>query len=94
MVDKIWYTWQQSHPANFWAYKGGSVQNLTSLQALEDWPNGMAPELHVSRLAPMTSCICICIPLHERTRMTDVHAHFLGVLSWTRGSLRAGCSRS
>lgn len=48
MVDKVWADWQNKNPENFWAYKGGSVQNLTSLQALKDWPNGMAPELTVS----------------------------------------------
>ena len=48
MVDKVWYDWQHANPANFWAFKGGSVQNLTSLQALQDWPNGMAPDLSVS----------------------------------------------
>ena len=56
MVDKVWSDWQNAHPANFWAYKGGSVQNLTSLQAIHDWPNGMAPELHVST----SPILCFC----------------------------------
>ena len=48
MVDKVWYDWQHASPANFWAFKGGSVQNLTSVQALHDYPNGMPPALSVS----------------------------------------------
>ncbi|KAI0743508.1 Di-copper centre-containing protein [Daedaleopsis nitida] len=52
MVDKIWYDWQMENPANFWAYKGGSVQNLTSLEAVKDWPNGMAPFLHLDSSIP------------------------------------------
>ena len=47
MVDKVWYDWQNANPSNFWAYQGGSVQNLTSLQALADYPNGMPPSLYV-----------------------------------------------
>ncbi|KAI0743507.1 Di-copper centre-containing protein [Daedaleopsis nitida] len=45
MVDKVWYDWQHAHPANSWAFRGGSVQNLTSVQALHDYPNGMPPAL-------------------------------------------------
>ena len=47
MVDKVWYDWQNANPSNFLAYQGGSVQNLTSLQALADYPNGMPPYLSV-----------------------------------------------
>ena len=47
MVDKVWYDWQNANISNFWAYQGGSVQNLTSLQALADYPNGMPPSLYV-----------------------------------------------
>ncbi|RPD74200.1 Di-copper centre-containing protein [Lentinus tigrinus ALCF2SS1-7] len=52
MVDKIWYDWQRANSANFWAYKGGSVQNITSVQALHDWPNGMAPDLSLNSTIP------------------------------------------
>lgn len=48
MVDKVWYDWQRRDPANFWAFEGGSVQNITSLVALNEYPNGMPPALHVS----------------------------------------------
>ncbi|KAI0645622.1 Di-copper centre-containing protein [Trametes meyenii] len=52
MVDKVWFDWQNKNPDNFWAYKGGSVQNLTSVQALKDWPNGMAPDLTLDSSIP------------------------------------------
>ena len=47
MVDKVWYDWQHANQENFWAFHGGSVQNLSSLQALSDYPNGMPPYLSV-----------------------------------------------
>ncbi|KAI8993090.1 Di-copper centre-containing protein [Trametes punicea] len=49
----VWSDWQRTDPrASFWAFKGGSVQNLTSLQALHDFPNGMAPELALDSVIP------------------------------------------
>ena len=55
MVDKVWYDWQHASPENFWAFHGGSVQNLSSLQALADYPNGMAPNLSVRTTLPASS---------------------------------------
>ncbi|KAI0323589.1 Di-copper centre-containing protein [Cubamyces sp. BRFM 1775] len=52
MVDKIWRVWQTKHPSNLWAFKGGSVQNITSLEALRDYPNGMAPDLTLDSVIP------------------------------------------
>ncbi|TBU33894.1 Di-copper centre-containing protein [Dichomitus squalens] len=52
MVDKVWYDWQHANPENFWAYHGGSVQNITSLQALSDYPNGMPPYLSLNSKIP------------------------------------------
>ncbi|KAL7281743.1 hypothetical protein ACG7TL_005061 [Trametes sanguinea] len=53
MVDKVWSDWQSTDPAhNFWAFEGGSVQNITSLQALHDYPNGMAPPLTLDSVIP------------------------------------------
>ncbi|KAI0745848.1 Di-copper centre-containing protein [Earliella scabrosa] len=52
MVDKVWFDWQRRHPQNLWAFKGGSVQNLTSLEAIRDYPNGMAPELSLDSMIP------------------------------------------
>ncbi|OBZ67004.1 hypothetical protein A0H81_12820 [Grifola frondosa] len=52
MVDKVWYDWQHKSASNFWAYKGGSVQNITNLQALHDYPNGMPPELSLNSTMP------------------------------------------
>ncbi|KAI0663578.1 Di-copper centre-containing protein [Cubamyces menziesii] len=52
MVDKVWFDWQNKDPASFWSYKGGSVENLTSLQALKDYPNGMPPELLLDSIIP------------------------------------------
>ena len=56
MVDKVWFDWQNKDPASFWSYKGGSVENLTSLQALKDYPNGMPPELLVSAPSHLLRC--------------------------------------
>ena len=56
MVDKIWRAWQTKHPSNLWAFKGGSVQNITSLEALRDYPNGMAPDLTVRPLHTGSGC--------------------------------------
>ncbi|KAI0663577.1 Di-copper centre-containing protein [Cubamyces menziesii] len=53
MVDKIWRAWQTHHPSsNLWAFKGGSVQNITSLEALRNYPNGMAPALTLDSVMP------------------------------------------
>ncbi|KAH9892510.1 Di-copper centre-containing protein [Cubamyces lactineus] len=57
MVDKIWRAWQTNHrdpsaTTNLWAFKGGSVQNITSLEALRDYPNGMAPDLSLDSVIP------------------------------------------
>ncbi|KAI1794064.1 Di-copper centre-containing protein [Ganoderma leucocontextum] len=52
MVDKVWYDWQNANSTNFWAFQGGSVQNLTSLQALADYPNGMAPYVYLNSTLP------------------------------------------
>lgn len=79
MVDKVWSDWQNKNPENFWAYKGGSVQNLTSVQALKDWPNGMAPELTVSLVLA-----CFAFALRLTTTASP--------LSWIRPSLRMECS--
>lgn len=79
MVDKVWSDWQNKNPDNLWAYKGGSVQNLTSVQALKDWPNGMAPELTVSLV---WACFAFAL------RLTAV----VSSCSWTRPFLRTECS--
>lgn len=52
MVDKVWYDWQRKHAVNFWAYEGGSVQNLTSLAAIDEYPNGMPPALSLNSIIP------------------------------------------
>ena len=48
MVDKVWYDWQHRDATNFWAFEGGSIQNISSLAAINEYPNGMPPALHVS----------------------------------------------
>ncbi|KAI0082073.1 Di-copper centre-containing protein [Panus rudis PR-1116 ss-1] len=52
MVDKVWFEWQRAHPSNFWSFKGGSIQNLTSVEAYETYPNGMPPMLSFDSVMP------------------------------------------
>lgn len=54
MVDKVWFDWQHKEPSNFWAFQGGSVQNITSLAAAVEYPNGMPPLLNVSSFDPIS----------------------------------------
>lgn len=32
MVDRVWYEWQHRSPENFWAFEGGTVQVLDTLE--------------------------------------------------------------
>jgi len=52
MVDKIWYDWQLKHKANFWSYRGGSVQALEDYVDYDQNPNGVAPWLNFSSPVP------------------------------------------
>ncbi|KAK7692790.1 hypothetical protein QCA50_004423 [Cerrena zonata] len=52
MVDNVWYDWQHRDASNFWAFEGGSVQNITTLAAIDEYPNGMPPALHLNSVMP------------------------------------------
>jgi len=52
MVDKVWYDWQHKNPANFWAYEGGSVQSIDTLEDYEKYPNGAPPALNFKSPLP------------------------------------------
>ena len=48
MIDKIWFDWQSLDPVNAGSFFGGSVQNIESLDAYRQYPNGAPPYLSVS----------------------------------------------
>jgi hypothetical protein len=48
MIDKIWHDWQCRDPVNANSYFGGSVEQLESLDAYYQYPNGGPPFLSVS----------------------------------------------
>jgi tyrosinase len=48
MIDKIWYDWQSRNPVNVKSFFGGSVEQLGSLDAYKQYPNGGPPFLSVS----------------------------------------------
>ena len=48
MVDKLWYDWQHTHPANFWSYRGGADTAIRSAGLALSFPNGAPPFLNVS----------------------------------------------
>ena len=48
MIDKIWYDWQHRNPVNANSFFGGSVQSIESLDAYNQYPNGVSPNLTVS----------------------------------------------
>lgn len=48
MVDKVWFDWQNKHPANARAYAGGSVQAFENETIYNQYPNGAPPYLTVS----------------------------------------------
>jgi len=52
MVDKIWYDWQHKNSANFWAYHGGSVEEIDNLSDYDKYPNGGPPYLSFNSTLP------------------------------------------
>lgn len=48
-VDRLWWLWQEKSQTNKFAFRGGSVQNIT---AIEGYQNGMPPWLKNSDLIP------------------------------------------
>lgn len=48
MVDKVWFDWQQKHPANAKAFTGGAVEHLTNVTDYKKYPTGGPPWLTVS----------------------------------------------
>jgi len=54
MIDKLWYDWQQAHPANFWSFAGGSVPLVNNFVPDPAFPNGAPPYVQVRSLFPTT----------------------------------------
>jgi len=52
MIDKIWYDWQSLDPVNTGSFFGGSVQNVESLDAYQQYPNGAPPYLSPNSTMP------------------------------------------
>ncbi|KAJ7429737.1 Di-copper centre-containing protein [Mycena galericulata] len=52
MVDKMWYDWQNAHPANTKEFFGGSVEALENATYYNEFPNGAAPFLTVNSTMP------------------------------------------
>ncbi|KDN46163.1 hypothetical protein RSAG8_04390, partial [Rhizoctonia solani AG-8 WAC10335] len=48
-VDRLWWLWQEKSQSNKFAFRGGSVQNIT---AIDKYPNGAPPWLKTSDLIP------------------------------------------
>lgn len=48
MIDKIWYDWQNRDPLNADSFNGGTVEQINSLAAYNEYPNGGGPYLDVS----------------------------------------------
>lgn len=47
MIDKIWYDWQNAHPANKNLFSGGSIEHMESTEAFDKYPAGGPPDLDV-----------------------------------------------
>ena len=54
MVDKLWYDWQNAHPANFWSFDGGSIAWIHNFVPDPTFPNGAPPLVTVRSLFPIT----------------------------------------
>ena len=65
MVDKVWYDRQNSHPDNFWAFFGGTIQATQNVSYYEQYPNGGPPFLSVSLL--------LCFPIALPDLQTILH---------------------
>ncbi|CAE7195009.1 unnamed protein product [Rhizoctonia solani] len=48
-IDRLWWLWQEKSKKNKFAFRGGSVQNLT---AIDKYPNGVPPWLKASDPIP------------------------------------------
>ncbi|CCO31011.1 hypothetical protein BN14_05045 [Rhizoctonia solani AG-1 IB] len=48
-IDRLWWLWQEKSSKNKYAYHGGSVQNVSSL---DEYPNGQPPWLSKSTRLP------------------------------------------
>ena len=47
MIDKLWYDWQNAHPANFWSFTAGSVAIRNGFTPDPNFPNGAPPFVNV-----------------------------------------------
>ena len=57
MVDKIWYDWQHTNPANFWSFGGGATAVVTNFVPDPAFVNGAPPFLKVHSLLTNTCSI-------------------------------------
>ncbi|KAJ7182211.1 Di-copper centre-containing protein [Mycena crocata] len=76
MVDKMWYDWQDSHPANKMAFSGGSVQALNNATYYNEFPNGAAPFLSINSTMPADG-------LFPEPLIADVMSTTGGILCYT-----------
>lgn len=52
MVDKVWYDWQKSRTANFWAFHGGTIQAFDNSTINGEYPNGLPPFMDFNTTMP------------------------------------------
>lgn len=57
MIDKMWWQWQNAHPANFYSFTGGSVPTFgiaapVTYKTYSEFPNGLPPMLNVRSCHP------------------------------------------
>ncbi|KIY53268.1 Di-copper centre-containing protein [Fistulina hepatica ATCC 64428] len=52
MVDKVWWEWQNAHPANAWAFEGGATVMLENATIYAKYPNGGAPFMDLNTRIP------------------------------------------
>ncbi|KDR66552.1 hypothetical protein GALMADRAFT_259070 [Galerina marginata CBS 339.88] len=52
MIDKIWYDWQNAHPANKNSFSGGSVEHMANTEDFDKYPAGGPPDLDLTSSLP------------------------------------------